>query len=45
MMLRPGSDCGILGKVTHLTEQDGRVYAWTNREVEIDLTDMEMENN
>lgn len=44
MMLQAGSDCGILGKVTHLTEQDGRVYAWTNREAEIDITDIEMEN-
>jgi hypothetical protein len=34
-----GSDCGILGKVVHIAEQNSRYYLFTDKEIEIDITD------
>ena len=40
-----GSDCGILGKVVHIAEQDNRYYIYTDQGFEVDITSWATERN
>lgn len=38
-----GDDCGILGTIVHLVEDEGRFYAFTSKDIEVDITELIME--
>ncbi len=43
MSVHLGDDCGILGTVVHLAEDGGRFYAFTSKDIEVDITELIME--
>lgn len=43
MSVHIGDDCGILGTIVHLVEDEGRFYAFTSKDIEVDITELIME--
>lgn len=40
MQVRIGTDCGILGTVVHMVEENERIYIYTSKDVEADITEL-----